>query len=300
MNIGNRGKTAALSLLAVGLVAVTLVLASMALGGPGRLTGERSVKASKPLFEPGVGVTNVYCSGGLVPASPFTQNGCQPAATEGTFQGSFQQGTHGNEGKDEHAIEPSTGSGAKADFTATFLNPIDGKEYRIVSRDTTWNSSTTREPTPNTFFAKPYGNVFFDQPQHGQTMIDRSDAPLIYSRIGVYGHVDVWQGDRQVARDIFVHVMVGPVLAPAGSTDAEFLSHYKITPTTPNLVFIFVVNTPGTIKATPPPTDPSISHGPMGDTDDRSSPWPTDDPSQPLYFNFLIYQEVALTIPGGQ
>ncbi len=295
MNIGMR---ATIGLLVAFIVAGTLITATFALGGP-RLSGdyERMVTANSPLFVPDVGKTNVYCKGGVAPMAPFTKNGCKPVATSGSFDGSFLKGTPDTTSRDQGNIERSRGQGAKADFTATFMNPIDGKEYRIVSRDTKWNSSTTAEPTPDPFFARPFDNVFYDQTQHGQTMIDRSDAPLLFVRVGMYGHVDVFQGGNMVAKDIFTHVMVGYVLGgPDDFGRNEFFTHYKITPQSPLLVFIFIVNTPGTIKATPPPTDPSLHQGPALDHDDMSSPWPTDDPTQPLYFNFLIYQQATLNI----
>lgn len=283
------------------------------------MMGKPYVKAyattGKVLYEPNAGRTNVFGPGGIFPFFNSTFS-CGDAITCGvevdaSFKGVFRE------------------AGAEGDnrFVATYVAPITygdhqvaGHKYRVEMVDTKWNNDEpelTPLPTRTPDFLLPGNGVAFDQYQHGHSMIDRADVPLFWNRVVVYGHANVYdetEGGRMVAEKIFMHLMVGKVL-----DEHAFYKNVQNDDATPWLVLLFLVNIPSGVQLpggigpltseqaqsfTPMADDPSLTNPPpfdyaglaeMGlDVEEplpQSTPWSVDNPTQPVFFTFLLFSE---------
>jgi hypothetical protein len=277
-----------------------------------------TVFAKTALYEPAVGKTNVFGPGGIFPFFNDTFScadnvlNCGVMAEGSTFKGVFREA--GQEGDNR--------------FIAEYTVPITygdhqtaGHKYRVELVDTMWNnadSKLTPAPTRVPAFLAAGNGVAFDQIQHGHSMVDRADAPMFMNRVALYGHVNVYDitdgGHKLVAEKIFAHLMVGHVI-----DESKFYSDFQFNSPLPLVVALFVVNVPSGVQLpggigpltpeqaqsfTPTPDDPSLKNAPpanysqlSGQGLDVSAPmpqstvWPVDNPTQPVFFTFLLFTE---------
>jgi hypothetical protein len=161
-------------------------------------------------------------------------------------------------------------------------------------------------------------------------MVDRADVPMFMNRVALYGHVnvyDVTDGNKVVAERIFTHLMIGKVV-----DEKSFYADMQSNPATPTVVALFVVNIPSGVQLpggigpltpeqaqsfTPMADDLSLTNSPpvnyeqlKGQGVDVSKPaqqstvWPVDNPTQPVFFNFLLFTETHVyasstnSVPG--
>jgi hypothetical protein len=212
-------------------------------------------------------------------------------------------------------------------FEATYTSPVTygphqvkDHTYKITLSDTQWNSPDTALPTKNAGFAEAVKNVGFNQIQHGSSHIDRSDVRQLSNLAFLYGHAtiaDITNGNNTVvAKDIFTHLMGGHLMNENACYRAM-----RDEAASPTLVALFVVNIPndtelpsvGILSAekaqsfTPVSSDPSLDspppfiypvkldlprEGEENEPDSQSAIWPVANPKQPLYFTFLLFQDV--------
>ncbi|HLG37670.1 MAG TPA: hypothetical protein VI338_06010 [Nitrososphaera sp.] len=289
------------------------------------------VYAKTALYEPGLGKTNVFGPGGIFPFFNDTFScaddvvKCGVLAEGATFKGVFKEAG----GEDDNR------------FSAEYTSPITygehqvaGHKYRIELVDTEWNNADLElTPTPTRvpqFLTEGHG-VAFDQIQHGHSMVDRADAPMFVNKVALYGHAniyDITDGAKElVVEKIFVHLMVGHVV-----DEGRFYSDFQFNSALPLVVALFAVNVPSGVELpggigpltseqaqgfTPLPDDPSLTNPPPADyvqlldqgvqTEEpmpQSTVWPVDNPTQPVFFTFLLYTETKAfnsptnTVPG--
>jgi hypothetical protein len=269
-------------------------------------------EASNALFEPNAGKTNVFGPGGIFPMNKTFSCGnaltCGVSAgNDANFMGTFEQGN----------------TNSLTGYQATYTSPVTygpeqiaGHKYQLVLTDTMWNGTGAAMPTRQAEYLKLVNNVGFNQIQHGASHIDRADVPQLFDTAFLYGHVkviDMSDGNKVVAQNVFTHVMVAHVM-----NETTFYRGLRDDAASPTMVFIFAINIPsgvplpgvGTLTPvqaqsfTPLSTDPSLTHSPqfaypvsiehanttVGAPMPQSVTWPVDDPSQPLLFDFLVYQ----------
>lgn len=278
---------------------------------------------SNALFEPGAGLSNVYGPKGLFPfTNVFT---CANAITCGVsagndskFTGTFEQGNK------DHVTA----------YDAIYTMPltygpqqIKGHTYKITLTDTIWNNTGSVKPTRQAEFTKMVNNVGFNQVQHGASLVDRSDVPQFFNNAFLYGHAqvtDITKGNNTVvAKDVFTHVMVAHLM-----DENAYYRSMKDVAASPEVVLIFAVNIPsgvalpgvGTLtpdKAqsfTPLASDVSLKSPPQFSYSVKipvprtgsikaplpeSTTWPVDNPKQPLYFTFLVFQKVGFNLTSS-
>jgi len=276
------------------------------------------VFAKTALYEPAVGRTNVFGPGGIFPFFNDTFScadnvlTCGVASEGATFKGVFKEA--GKEGDNRFAAEYTVPITYGDHQTA-------GHRYSVELVDTMWNnadSKLTPAPTRAPAFLSAGNGVAFDQIQHGHSMVDRADAPMFMNRVALYGHANVYDitdGRHElVAEKIFVHLMVGHVI-----DESRFYSDFQFNSPLPLVVALFVVNVPSAVQLpggigpltseqaqsfTPMPDDPSLTNIPpanyqqlSGQGVDVSAPmphstvWPVDNPTQPVFFTFLLFTE---------
>ena len=276
------------------------------------------VYAKTALYEPGVGMTNVFGPGGIFPFFNDTFScandvvKCGVLAEGATFKGVFKEAGGENDNR----------------FWAEYTSPITygdhqmaGHKYRIELVDTQWNNENlqlTPSPTRVPQFLSAGNGVAFDQIQHGHSMVDRADAPMFVNKVALYGHANVYDitdgGSTLVAEKIFVHLMVGHVV-----DESMFYSDYQFNSPLPLVVALFAVNVPSGVELpggigpltseqaqgfTPLPDDPSLTSTPPVNYEQlfdqgvqaeqpmpQSTVWPVDNPTQPVFFTFLLYTE---------
>jgi hypothetical protein len=265
------------------------------------------------IYEPNAGKTNVFGPGGIFPFFNDTF-ACGNAITCGVqvegdkFRGVFKEG-----------------GGAENKFFAEYESPITygdhqvkGHKYRVELIDTLWNSTDGAMPTRQAQFLAEKGNVAFKQVQHGHSNIDRADVPMFFNDVALYGHVNVYDmtdGNKLVAKNIFTHMMVGKIV-----DETKAFENLQFTPVTQTVVALFVVNIPSGVKLpgdigpltpeqaqsfTPlgddtsidgkPPIDYAQLHSvsvPADEPMPQSTTWPVDNPSQPVFFTFLLFTDV--------
>jgi hypothetical protein len=275
----------------------------------------KAFAGGKALYEPNAGKTNVFGPGGIFPFFNDTFS-CGDAITCGTqvsasFKGVFKE--NGGEGDNK--------------FVATYVAPITygdhqvkDHKYRVVMVDTKWNNDDPRQtplPTRTPDFLLPGNGVAFDQYQHGHSMIDRADVPLFFNKVALYGHANVYDetdGGKLVAENIFMHLMVGKAV-----DEKAFYNNVQNDDGTPLVVLLFLVNIPSGVTLpggigpltseqaqsfTPLADDPSLTSPPPFDyaklaewgvdaTEPmpQSTPWSVDNPTQPVFFTFLLFTE---------
>ena len=289
------------------------------------------VYAKTALYEPGVGKTNVFGPGGIFPFFNDTFScaddvvECGVLAEGATFKGVFKEAGGENDNR----------------FRAEYTSPITygdrqmaGHKYRIELVDTEWNNADlklTPSPTRVPQFLTAGNGVAFDQIQHGHSMVDRADAPMFVNKVALYGHANVYDitdgTERLVAEKIFVHLMVGHVV-----DESKFYSDFQFNSPLPLVVALFAVNVPSGVELpggigpltseqaqgfTPLPDDPSLTNPPPANYAQlseqgvqtvepmpQSTVWPVDNPTQPVFFTFLLYTETKAfnsqtnTVPG--
>jgi hypothetical protein len=282
-----------------------------------------SVEATNGLFEPAVGLSNVFGPEGVFAMPNVFQ--CADALTcgvsagdNGTFTGTFEEGN----------------KNGMTSYEATYTSPvtygpqqIEGHTYKITLKDTQWNSSAAAEPTRQPEFVAKVNGVGFDQIQHGASNIDRADVPQLSNMAFLYGHAtvtDITNGNNTiVADDVFTHVMVGHVM-----DEDTFYRDLTDQAQSPTMVFLFAINIPndtelpgvGSLSGeeaqgfTPLPTDRSLNSSPPvaypvtipepreGQVEapaPQSVTWPVANPEQPLLFTFLVYQDTRAELTTG-
>lgn len=271
------------------------------------------VHANNAIYEPAVGKTNVFGPSGIFPFFNSTFScanalSCGVQTQQASFNGVFKEG-----------------GGPDNQFTVWYIAPITygdqqikGHTYKVKLIDTVWNSTSAALPTRQAEFLSSKGNVAFNQMQHGHSMIDRSDAPMFFNQVALYGHVDVYDvtaGNKIVVHDIFTHVMVGKVV-----DESKAFTNLQLTPATQTVVAMFIVNIPSAVKLpgnvgpltpdqaqsfTPLHDDPSLHTTPpvnitqltgqgvsIGTPMPQSTTWPVDNPTQPVFFDFLLFTNV--------
>jgi hypothetical protein len=289
------------------------------------------VYAKTALYEPGLGKTNVFGPGGIFPFFNDTFScaddvvKCGVLAEGSTFKGVFKEAGGDNDNR----------------FRAEYTSPITygdhqvaGHQYRIELVDTKWNNEDLEQtPTPTRVpgFLTAGDGVAFDQIQHGHSMVDRADAPMFVNKVALYGHANVYDitngAEKLVAEKIFVHLMVGHVV-----DESKFYSDFQFNSPLPLVVALFAVNVPSGVELpggigpltseqaqsfTPMPDDPSLTNPPPANYQQlsdqgvqasapmpQSTVWPVDNPTQPVFFTFLLYTETKAfsshtnTVPG--
>lgn len=271
------------------------------------------VVAGGAMYEPNAGKTNVFGPGGIFPFFNDTFScgnalSCGVKVDGSRFVGVFKEG-----------------GGPDNKFSAEYVAPITygdqqikGHHYRIQLVDTYWNSTDSAMPTRQAQFLIQKGGVAFHQMQHGHSNVDRSDVPLFFNDVALYGHANVYDmsnDGKLVAKDVFVHVMVGKVV-----DEKKAFENLQVTPVTQTVVALFAVNIPSGVKlpggvgpltpaqaqsftplasdqsltSIPPVNYPqlasqgSLAMPPMS----QSTVWPVDNPKQPVFFTFLLFSNV--------
>lgn len=274
------------------------------------------VFAKNALYEPAAGKTNVFGPGGIFPFFNDTFS-CANAITCGiAVEGASFKGVFKESGEKENK------------FWAEYIAPITygdhqvkGHKYRVVLQDTNWNNDSSEQtpmPTRIPDFLVAGKGVAFDQIQHGHSMIDRADVPMFANKVALYGHAnvyDVTDGNKLVAENLFTHLMVGKVV-----DEKSYFSDMQLNPATPTVVALFVVNVPSGVTLpgnigpltpeqaqsfTPLPDDLSLANSPpvkydqldsqgvmVGHSMPQSTTWPVDNPTQPVFFTFLLFSDV--------
>jgi hypothetical protein len=273
---------------------------------------------SKALFEPAAGLSNVFGPKGLFPfTNVFT---CANALTCGVsagndsnFTGTFEQGN-----KNQMTA-----------YEATYTSPvtygpeqIKGHTYKITLTDTFWNSIGAAKPTRQAEFTRITNDVGFNQIQHGASHVDRSDVPQLFDNAFLYGHAqvtDITKGNNTVvAKDVFTHVMVAHVM-----NENAYYRSMKDVAASPTLVLLFAINIPSgtalpgvgtltpdkaqsftplasdvSLKSPPkykyPVNIPAPRTGSIAAPQSQSTTWPVDNPKQPLFFTFLLFQKADI------
>ena len=287
--------------------------------------------AKTALYEPGVGKTNVFGPEGIFPFFNDTFScaddvlECGVLAEGATFKGVFKEAG----GEDDNR------------FSAEYTSPITygdhqvaGHKYRIELVDTEWNNpepELTPSPTRVPDFLTAGKGVAFDQIQHGHSMVDRADAPMFVNKVALYGHANVYDitdgTEELVVERVFVHLMVGHVI-----DETKFYSDFQFNSPLPLVVALFAVNVPSGVELpggigpltseqaqgfTPLPDDPSLTNAPPANYAQlndqgvqveapmpQSTVWPVDNPTQPVFFTFLLFTETKAfysatnTVPG--
>jgi hypothetical protein len=165
------------------------------------------VTGSNAIFEPMIGLTNVFGPGGLFPfkdtfkcAGDLFKCGVS-AGNESKFTGTFEQ-----DNKNNMTRYQATYTSA---ITYGHGMQVKGHTYKITLTDTKWNSTDDPLPTRQPEFAKNVNNVGLNQIQHGASHIDRSDIPQLFDYAFLYGHAqltDITNGNNTVvAKDLFTH-----------------------------------------------------------------------------------------------
>lgn len=147
-------------------------------------------------------------------------------------------------------------------------------------------------------------------------MGDRADVPLFWNKVVLYGHANVYdktEGGRMMAENIFMHLMVGKAV-----DDKAFFADMRNNDGTPRLVLLFLVNIPSGFELpggigpltseqvqsfNPMECDPSLTPPPVAyalleelgvDVPEplpQPKPWTVDNPTQSVFFTFLLFTE---------
>ncbi len=273
-----------------------------------------TAKASNALFEPAAGLANVFGPKGLFPMTNVFK--CADKLTCGVSAGSDAKFTGTFELNNKNGL---TGYEAIYKSPVTYgPQQIAGHTYKLTLTDIQWNNNDVTKKTRQPDFTKQVNNVGMNQIQHGASYIDRSDIPQLFDNAFLYGHVkvtDITGGkDKVVAQDVFTHVMVAHFM-----DQSKFYKDLTDTAKSKTMVILFAVNIPPdkslpagvgklspekAISFTPLPSDPALRHPPQFDypvklpAPDHGSikkplaetNWPVDNPKQPLFFTFLVFQ----------
>ncbi len=283
-----------------------------------------TAKATNSLFEPAAGLSNVFGPKGLFPMTQVFN--CANDLTCGVSGGSDAQFTGTFDQNNTHGL---TG------YEATYTSPVTygpqqmaGHTYKLTLTDTNWNNTDVTKQTRQADFTKQVNNVGLNQIQHGATYIDRSDVPPLSDNAFLYGHVkvtDITNGNNTVvAQDVFTHVMVAHVM-----DQDRYYKDLTDVAKSPTMVFLFAINIPPgvdlpgvgkltpdkAISFTPLSSDPALKNTPqinypvkvplpakgiISAPQSQSTSWPVDNPKQPLFFTFLVYQNTDVKLTSAK
>lgn len=276
------------------------------------------VFAKTALYGPAVGRTNLFGPGGIFPFfnDTFTCTDsvltCGVMSEDANFRGVFKDA--GEEGENM--------------FVAEYTSPITygdhqmaEHKYRIELVDTMWNNpeqELTPTPTRVPQFLAAGNGVAFDHIQHGSSMVDRADAPMFMNKVALYDHVNVYDvtngGKELVVERVFTHLMVGHIV-----DEGNLYTNFQFDSPLPLVAALFVVNVPSGVELpggigpltsgqaqsfTPMSDDPSLTNLPpinykqlsaqeikLKEPLPQSTVWAVDNPTQPVYFTFLLFTE---------
>ena len=279
---------------------------------------------SNALYEPSVGMVNVFGPEGLFPF----------------FNDVFSCGNSlecGVESKDAkiwgvmNVMGDNDGNMVYVEYTSPITyadtreetpSQIKDHKYRIEVTDTNWNHPNNPTPTATPGFLISGNGVAFDQVMHGKSTIDTghvvdgvSNIPLFKNKTTLYGHgvikdITDPQNEFVVVDGIFLHVMVGHVI-----DEEAYFQNLQEIPLSPEIALVFAINIPsgtelpggiGPLSSeqaqsfTPPTGDialdsnPPIDYSGLGIDEPiaHTTPWTVDNPDEPIHFTFLVFQDV--------
>jgi len=279
---------------------------------------------SNALYEPSVGMVNVFGPEGLFPF----------------FDDVFSCGNGlecGVESKDAkiwgvmNVMGDKDGNMVYVEYTSPITygdtreetpSQITDHKYRIELKDTNWTHPNNPIPTATPGFLIDGRGVAFDQIMHGKSGIDTghvvdgvSNIPLFKNKATLYGHgvikdITDPQNEFVVVDDIFLHVMVGNVI-----DEEKYFQNLQEVPASPEIALVFAINIPsGTelpggigpltpeqaLSFTPPTGDIALGSNPpvdyaslgIGESITHTTSWTVDNPEEPIHFTFLVFQDV--------
>ena len=279
---------------------------------------------SNALYEPSVGIVNVFGPEGLFPF----------------FNDVFSCGNGlecGVESKDAkiwgvmNVMGNNDGNMVYIEYTSPITygdtrdeNPsqIMDHKYRIELQDTNWNHPNNPIPTATPGFLLDGNGVALDQIMHGKSNVDTghvvdgvANIPLFNNKATLYGHgiikdITNPQNEFVVVDGIFLHVMVGNVI-----DEEKYFKNLQVVPVSPEIALVFAINIPSSVELpggigpltpeqalsfTPPTGDQSLTSNPPVDYTSlgisnpiaQSTPWTVDNTEEPIHFTFLVFQNV--------
>ena len=279
---------------------------------------------SNALYEPSVGLVNVFGPEGLFPF----------------FDDVFSCGNGlecGVESKDAkiwgvmNVMGDNDANMVYIEYTSPITygdtrdeNPsqITDHKYRIELQDTNWNHPNNPIPTATPGFLLDGNGVALNQIMHGTSTIDTGHVtdgvahiPLFNNKATLYGHgiiKDITNPENEfvVVDGIFLHVMVGNVI-----DEEKYYDNLQVVPASPEIALVFAINIPSGVKLpgdigpltpeqalsfTPPTGDPALTSHPPVDYSGlgfsnpiaHTTPWTVDNSEEPIHFTFLVFQNV--------
>jgi hypothetical protein len=279
---------------------------------------------SNALYEPSVGLVNVFGPEGLFPF----------------FDDVFSCGNSlecGVESKDAkiwgvmNVMGDNDANMVYIEYTSPITygdtrdeNPsqIMDHKYRIELQDTNWNHPNNPIPTATPGFLLDGNGVALDQIMHGTSTIDTghvvdgvANISLFNNKATLYGHgiiKDITNPENEfvVVDGIFLHVMVGNVI-----DETKYYNNLQVVPASPEIALVFAINIPSGVELpggigpltpeqalsfTPPTGDPALTSHPPVDYSGlgfsnpiaHTTPWTVDNPEEPIHFTFLVFQNV--------
>jgi len=279
---------------------------------------------SNALYEPSVGIVNVFGPEGLFPFfdDVFScGNGleCGVESKDAKIWGVLN--VMGNNDANMVYIE-YTSPITYGDTREESPSQITDHKYRIELKDTNWTHPNNPVPTATPGFLINGNGVALDQIMHGKSNIDTghvvdgvSNIPLFKNKGTLYGHGTIKditnsQNEFVVADDIFLHVMVGNVI-----DEEVYFQNLQEVPISPEIALVFAINIPSSVELpggigpltpeqalsfTPPTGDPALTSNPPVDYSGlgisnpiaHTTPWTVDNPEEPIHFTFLVFQDV--------
>jgi len=279
---------------------------------------------SNALYEPSVGIINVFGPEGLFPFfdDVFScGNGfeCGVESKDAKIWGVLN--VMGDRDSNMVYVE-YTSPITYGDTREENPSQITDHKYRIELKDTNWTHPNNPIPTATPGFLLNGNGVALDQIMHGKSGIDTghvvdgvSNVPLFKNKGTLYGHgiikdVTDPQNEFVVVDDIFIHVMVGNVI-----DEEAYFKNLQEIPLTPEIALVFAINIPSgaelpggigpltpeqALSFTPPSDDPALTSNPPIDYSSlgidepiaHTTPWTVDNPEESIHFTFLVFQDV--------
>ncbi len=279
---------------------------------------------SNALYEPSVGIVNVFGPEGLFPFfndvfSCGDSFECGVESKDAKIWGVLN--VMGDKESNMVYVE-YTSPITYGDTREETPSQIKDHKYRIELMDTNWNHPNNPTPTATPGFLLSGNGVAFDQIMHGKSTVDTghvvdgvSNIPLFKNKTTLYGHgvikdVTDPQNEFVVVEGIFLHVMVGHVI-----DEEAYFQNLQEVPLSPEIALVFAINIPSGVELpggigplnseqaqsfTPPSDDPALTSNPPVDyaglgIDEpiaHTTPWTVDNPDEPIHFTFLVFQDV--------
>jgi len=279
---------------------------------------------SNALYEPSVGIINVFGPEGLFPFfdDVFScGNGfeCGVESKDAKIWGVLN--VMGDRDSNMVYVE-YTSPITYGDTREENPSQITDHKYRIELKDTNWIHPNNPIPTATPGFLLNGNGVALDQIMHGKSGIDTghvvdgvANVPLFKNKGTLYGHgiikdVTDPQNEFVVVDDIFIHVMVGNVI-----DEEAYFKNLQEIPLTPEIALVFAINIPSgaelpggigpltpeqALSFTPPSDDPALTSNPPIDYSSlgidepiaHTTPWTVDNPEESIHFTFLVFQDV--------